>query len=73
LRHWVANLEANWDEAVRLAGEARTRVWRLYMAGSAKYFEKGMTQIHQVLGVKLDDRGGSGMPDRPNWDREPLV
>jgi cyclopropane-fatty-acyl-phospholipid synthase len=73
LRHWVANLEANWDEAVRLAGEERTRVWRLYMAGSAKYFEKGMTQIHQVLGVKLDARGGSGMPDRPGWDRESLV
>ncbi len=33
LRAWVANLEANWDEAVRLAGEARARVWRLYMAG----------------------------------------
>ena len=73
LRHWVANLEANWDEAVRLAGEARTRVWRLYMAGSALYFEQGATQIHQVLGVKLDDRGGSGMPHRPGWDREPLV
>ena len=73
LRHWVANLEANWDEAIRLAGEERTRVWRLYMAGSARYFERGMTQIHQVLGVKLDERGGSGMPDRPSWDSEPLV
>jgi cyclopropane-fatty-acyl-phospholipid synthase len=73
LRHWVANLEANWDEAVRLAGEPRARVWRLYMAASARYFEKGMTQIHQVLGVKLDRSGDSGMPDRPDWDREALV
>jgi cyclopropane-fatty-acyl-phospholipid synthase len=73
LRHWVANLEANWDEAVRIAGEARTRVWRLYMAGSAMYFEIGATQIHQVLGVKLDAHGASGMPDRTDWDRQPLV
>ena len=36
LRAWVANLEASWDEAVRLAGVARARVWRLYMAGSCR-------------------------------------
>ena len=35
LRAWVANLEQNWDEAVRLSSAGRVRVWRLYMAGSA--------------------------------------
>ena len=69
LRHWVANLEAGWEEAVRLVGEARARIWRLYMAGSAVNFEAGRTQIHQVLGVKPDG-GASGMPLRPLW--EPL-
>jgi cyclopropane-fatty-acyl-phospholipid synthase len=29
LRHWVARLEANWDEAVVVAGEAVARTWRL--------------------------------------------
>jgi cyclopropane-fatty-acyl-phospholipid synthase len=67
LRHWVANLEDNWDEAVRLVGEARARVWRLYMAGSAVNFEANRTQIHQVLGVKPHD-GRSRMPWRPDWD-----
>jgi cyclopropane-fatty-acyl-phospholipid synthase len=67
LRHWVANLEANWDEAVRLAGEARARIWRLYMAGSAINFESNRTQIHQVLGVK-PDRARSQMPWRPDWE-----
>lgn len=62
LRAWVANLEANWDEARRLAGEGRARVWRLYMAGSALGFAAGRTNIHQVLGVVADERGGSGMP-----------
>jgi cyclopropane-fatty-acyl-phospholipid synthase len=71
LRHWVANLESRWDDAVRIAGEARTRVWRLYMAGSAVLFEAGATQIHQVLGVKSVD-GRSGMPLRPTWERSSL-
>src|SRR5947207_13778380 len=62
LRFWVANLEANWDEAVGLVGEARARIWRLYMAGSALNFEANRTQIHQVLAVRGGPGGQSGMP-----------
>lgn len=61
LRHWVANLEAGWDDAVALVGEARARVWRLYMAGSALGFEAGRINIHQVLGVRPGAAGASGM------------
>jgi cyclopropane-fatty-acyl-phospholipid synthase len=71
LRHWVANLESRWDEAVALTSEARARIWRLYMAGSAALFEAGEIQIHQVLGTRSDD-GRSGMPLRPDWDHDPL-
>ncbi|GIU86454.1 MAG: cyclopropane-fatty-acyl-phospholipid synthase [Acidimicrobiia bacterium] len=66
LRAWVANLEGAWDEAVRLVGPGRARVWRLYMAASAVNFEEGRTQVHQVLGVRADG-GRSGMPLRPDW------
>jgi hypothetical protein len=59
-RAWVANLERSWDEAVLEAGDARARIWRLYMAASALNFEAGRTQIHQVLAVKSDD-GASGL------------
>lgn len=62
LRHWVANLEENWDEAVKLAGLPRAKVWRLYMAGSAVGFEAGRINVHQVLGVKPHPDGVSGMP-----------
>jgi cyclopropane-fatty-acyl-phospholipid synthase len=62
LRAWVANLEAHWDEAVALAGAARARIWRLYMAGAAVNFEAGRTSVHQVLGVKPEERGSSNMP-----------
>jgi len=72
LRCWVANLEGAWDEAVALVGPARARIWRLYMAGSAVNFEANRTQVHQILAVK-PDRGASGMPLRPGWDRTPLT
>jgi cyclopropane-fatty-acyl-phospholipid synthase len=68
LRHWVSNLEAHWDEAVRLVGPGRARVWRLYMAASALNFAADGTQIHQVLAVRNGANGTSGMPRRPDWE-----
>lgn len=68
LRHWVANLENAWDQAVALAGEGRARVWRLYMAASALGFEDGGLGIHQVLGVVPEATGTAGMPTtRRDW------
>jgi cyclopropane-fatty-acyl-phospholipid synthase len=68
LRHWVANLEANWDRAVALVGLARARIWRLYMAASALGFEDGGIAVHQVLGVVPDPAGNSAMPaTRREW------
>jgi cyclopropane-fatty-acyl-phospholipid synthase len=69
LRAWVANLEANWTECVAEVGEARARIWRLYMAASAVNFEAGRTQIHQVLAVRPGSGGASsGMPLRPVFE-----
>jgi len=68
LRAWVANLEAGWDRAVALAGEGRARIWRLYMVASAVGFEDNGLGIHQVLGVRPDADGRSGMPPtRAGW------
>lgn len=63
LRRWVANLEANRDECVRLVGEGRFRVWHLYMSVSARGFDRGTLQVHQVLGVKSAG-GRSAVPLR---------
>jgi cyclopropane-fatty-acyl-phospholipid synthase len=69
LRAWVRNLEESWDEAVRLVGERRARVWRLYMAGSAVGFTDGGINVHQVLGVIPTPEGDSRMPaTRHGWD-----
>jgi cyclopropane-fatty-acyl-phospholipid synthase len=67
LHGWCDNLEANWDDAVREVGLGRARVWALYMAGSRLGFERRTIELHQVLGVRVDDEGGSGMPLRPDW------
>jgi len=67
LRAWVRNLEARWDEAVSIVGVARARIWRLYMAACVIGFETNTVQVNQVLAVKNDDEGRSGMPLRPTW------
>ncbi|WP_448061236.1 class I SAM-dependent methyltransferase [Cellulomonas hominis] len=71
LRAWVQNLEESYEEAVRLAGPGRARVWRLYLAGSALGFERGEIEIHQTLAVRAT-HGHSGTPLRPDWDHPAL-
>ncbi|MEO3861078.1 class I SAM-dependent methyltransferase [Acrocarpospora sp. B8E8] len=68
LRDWCHNLDDHWDEAVREVGQGTARVWRLYMAGCIVGFERNKIQLHQVLGVRLDDEGASYVPLRPSLD-----
>jgi len=69
LAGWCANLDAHWDEAVAEVGQGTARVWRLYMAGCRLGFERNVVALHQILGVRLEADGRSGMPLRPDWDR----
>jgi cyclopropane-fatty-acyl-phospholipid synthase len=68
LREWCANLDAHWDEAVAEVGMGTARVWRLYMAGCVVGFERNKIQLHQVLGVRLDDKASAQVPLRPSLD-----
>ena len=70
LRHWVANLERHWGDAVAEVGESRARVWRLYMAASAVAFERHHLEVHQILMVR-PDRGESHLPLRPSFEPRP--
>ncbi|GAB2638114.1 class I SAM-dependent methyltransferase [Gordonia jinhuaensis] len=67
LRDWNANLLENWDAAVAEVGEGTARLWGLYMAGCRIGFERNVVQLHQVLAVKLDDKGSVNVPLRPWW------
>jgi len=71
LAAWGENLERNWDAAVAEVGERRARVWRAYMAGCRFGFERNQVQLHQVLAVKPQADGTSGMPLRPTWEHRP--
>ena len=52
LWHWVNRLEQHADEARRLIGEQKYRIWRVYMAGSAYAFDHGWIELWQVLAGK---------------------
>ncbi|MFE7510403.1 class I SAM-dependent methyltransferase [Streptomyces sp. NPDC057540] len=65
LRRWVANLEGDWERAVRLTSPGRARIWRLYMAASAVSFERNRIGVNQFLAVKTPVSGKSGTALRP--------
>ena len=48
LRHWARRLDENLDEALRLAGPERVRVWRLYLRAAHNGFESGFLSIYQA-------------------------
>jgi cyclopropane-fatty-acyl-phospholipid synthase len=50
LSEWIRRLDANLEEAERLAGSERVRVWRLYLRAARNGFATGFTSIFQVLG-----------------------
>ncbi|MBT9567080.1 MAG: class I SAM-dependent methyltransferase [Thiobacillus sp.] len=62
LWHWVQRLESHADEARRLIGEHKYRIWRIYMAGSAHAFDHGWMELWQVLAGKAVD---GQQPDYP--------
>jgi cyclopropane-fatty-acyl-phospholipid synthase len=49
LRHWIDRYESRYDDAVRLAGAERARIWRLYLRAARLGFETGWASIYQVL------------------------
>jgi cyclopropane-fatty-acyl-phospholipid synthase len=48
LRHWAKRLDEHREEAVRLAGEERVRVWRLFLRSARSAFLTGYDSIYQV-------------------------
>ncbi len=46
---WTERFDARWDDAVRLAGIERARIWRLYLRAARQGFETGWASVYQVL------------------------
>jgi cyclopropane-fatty-acyl-phospholipid synthase len=52
LRAWYANLGAKRDEAIAATDERTFRIWRMYLAGSARNFWRGQMGLFQTLLAK---------------------
>ena len=52
---WSNNLESHRDEAMRIAGERRYRIWQIYLAGCAYGFSNGWMNLYQVLCSKTEN------------------
>jgi cyclopropane-fatty-acyl-phospholipid synthase len=50
LEHWQRRLDERVDDAIRLAGAERVRIWRLYLRAARAGFQNRFTSIYQVLG-----------------------
>lgn len=62
VRPWLDTLQERMAEAVALIGEEQWRVWLLYLAGGLLAFEENRMGVHQILMVRPDDHGRSGLP-----------
>jgi cyclopropane-fatty-acyl-phospholipid synthase len=60
-RAWTENLYARREEAAAEVGEAKTRIWLLYLAGCSLAFERSAVGIFQTLASKKA-KGASGLP-----------
>jgi cyclopropane-fatty-acyl-phospholipid synthase len=54
LGYWIDSYESRYDEAVRLAGAERARVYRLYLRAARAGFTTGWASVYQVLARKPD-------------------
>ncbi len=62
LRAWYSNLEARRDEIIAATDERTYRIWKIYMAGSARNFWRGQMGLIQTLLAKAEG-GPAKVPD----------
>ena len=61
-RHWCQRLSARRDEAIRMVGPERYRLWVGYLAGVSFGFLDGALRIYQVVASKHAARGRAELP-----------
>ncbi len=65
---WHRTLEERWDRFAALVGTPTARVWRLYLVGGSLAFAERRMGVDQILAVRPDEAGASGMPATPaDW------
>lgn len=61
-RFWCQRLSANSEEAMKLVGPERYRLWAAYLAAVSFAFQDGSLRIFQVVASKHKKKGGSELP-----------
>ncbi|MFJ2746126.1 class I SAM-dependent methyltransferase [Streptomyces sp. NPDC087440] len=64
---WHRTLEDRWPDFVALVGEEVARVWRLYLVGGALAFAEGRMGVDQILAVRQDAHGHSGVDEEERY------
>ena len=59
---WCRHLESNREEAIKLVGEERYRMWIAYLAGVSFAFQDGSLRIFQTVATRHGRKGSSTMP-----------
>ena len=68
LRHWATRLAAHHADALQQVDEHTYRIWRLYLAGVAGWFDAGYISVFQNLFVKPSAKSHAGVPlNRLDW------
>ena len=67
LVHWAHRLDAHPDEARRIAGEKRYRIWRVYLMGSGVGFRENWMNIYQVLACRFGGPSANPFPMTREW------
>jgi cyclopropane-fatty-acyl-phospholipid synthase len=60
-RLWAERLAARFDEAIVEVGEAKARLWLLYLSGCSLGFDDGSIRIYQTVATRRA-KGASGLP-----------
>jgi cyclopropane-fatty-acyl-phospholipid synthase len=71
LAHWAERLDSRLDEAIRLAGPERVRVWRLYLRAARRGFESGFTGVYQARATRPRPGRPAVEPAAVSADSEP--
>jgi cyclopropane-fatty-acyl-phospholipid synthase len=61
-KYWCQRLTARREEAIKLVGSERYRLWVAYLAAVSFNFTDGPLRIYQVVTSKHGSKGLSGMP-----------
>jgi cyclopropane-fatty-acyl-phospholipid synthase len=77
---WCRRLCARQEEAIRLVGRERYRMWILYLAGVGLALRDGSACIFQTVATRHSSKGASGMPPTrehlysasPEWHMSPV-